>query len=287
MAELWSESDIPAAFWDEVHPRLYREEGWKLIPWRFAREAAGRYGIAPLDVEAALLQAGIAPSRYLRNLNAFGLQGQLRLLKSTVCIVGCGGLGGRVAEILIRAGLGALVLVDHDVFADNNLNRQTACTEDTLGHHKCEAVKTFLQTINGAAQITACPVMMQEDNARSLLQGCDLAVDALDSQVSRVILLQAASMEGISLVHGGVENQQGQITCIPPKSGQYSLLREALSSEPVPVPFSSPGATVALAAALQAAEAIRILTKSPGPLDTGILAFDLTDMVFEYSRFCP
>jgi molybdopterin-synthase adenylyltransferase len=71
-----------------------------------------------------LLKTDIIPERYVRNFNAFSPKDQIKLLRSTVAVVGLGGLGGGVTEILARIGIGTLILIDGDVFEDTNLNRQ-------------------------------------------------------------------------------------------------------------------------------------------------------------------
>ncbi|MDZ7761578.1 MAG: ThiF family adenylyltransferase [Desulfovermiculus sp.] len=97
-----------------------------------------RHGVSCRDVQQGALGEGILPLRYLRNYGTMGLQGQAALLSSTAAIVGVGGLGGLIAELLSRMGVGHLVLIDGDCFEDNNLNRQLFATEETLGKSNVE-----------------------------------------------------------------------------------------------------------------------------------------------------
>jgi len=82
----------------------------------------------------------IIPTRYLRSLGTVGWDGQKKLLEATVVIIGAGGLGGWIIEGLARMGVGHLVVVDGDVFEENNLNRQLLCTEGSLGEAKTASV---------------------------------------------------------------------------------------------------------------------------------------------------
>ncbi|HNT06004.1 MAG TPA: ThiF family adenylyltransferase, partial [Anaerolineae bacterium] len=90
------------------------------------------------QVELAALQEHILPERYLRSLGTVGWEGQIKLLSSTVGVVGVGGLGGWVIMALARMGVGRLVIIDGDVFADSNLNRQALCRESDLGRPKVD-----------------------------------------------------------------------------------------------------------------------------------------------------
>ena len=92
------------------------------------------------EVEIAALQMSMLPERYRRNHGTVGWQGQIRLLQATVGIVGAGGLGGWIIEGLARMGVGRLIVIDGDVFEENNLNRQAGCTESTLGRPKAQVM---------------------------------------------------------------------------------------------------------------------------------------------------
>ena len=75
-------------------------------------------GLSPREVEIEALQWGAIPERYQRNMGTLGIDGQLKLLNSSVAVVGAGGLGGSVIELLARVGVGRLKVIDHDVFSE-------------------------------------------------------------------------------------------------------------------------------------------------------------------------
>jgi molybdopterin/thiamine biosynthesis adenylyltransferase len=83
----------------------------------------------------------ILPPRYQRNYKTISVEDQNELNNSTVAIVGCGGLGGTMAEEFTRLGVGSLILVDGDIVEESNLNRQLFSTEKNIGVKKVEAAK--------------------------------------------------------------------------------------------------------------------------------------------------
>ena len=120
----------------EAYVKKNADDG--LLTWARESEAAHRFGVSLRDVEDAALRAGILPLRYLRNRNTIGIGQQLRLLRSRVAVIGCGGLGGHVIEALARLGVGSITAVDPDVFEESNLNRQVFSSINVLGRNKAE-----------------------------------------------------------------------------------------------------------------------------------------------------
>ena len=129
------------------------------------------------EQSVAQLLAGNMPERYLRNLGTIGIAGQLALLNARVAVVGAGGLGGLVIELLARQGVGHLTVVDGDCFACHNLNRQILATEHTLGMNKALTAVSRVAEINPDVQVTTVPEMLTSDNAEEILSGADVIVD--------------------------------------------------------------------------------------------------------------
>ena len=105
------------------------------------------------EVEQMALENNLTPLRYKRNQKTISQSEQHTLFKSTVLVLGCGGLGGFVAEMLCRIGVGNLILMDGDVFDEHNLNRQNFSTIKTLGLHKAEVLRNGLEAINPALHV--------------------------------------------------------------------------------------------------------------------------------------
>lgn len=93
------------------------------------------------------------PPRYQRNYKSLSVEDQAKLGNSTVAIVGCGGLGGSLAEEFAHLGVGKLILVDGDRIEESNLNRQLFATEHNLGQPKVEAARDRLQAVNSGVKL--------------------------------------------------------------------------------------------------------------------------------------
>ena len=118
--------------------------------------------------------------RYLRNLSALS-EGECRLLRSKrILVVGCGGLGGYIIEMLTRIGVGAIRAVDGDRFEESNLNRQLLSSPDLLGVSKAVAAVARISQVNPDVKAEAHYAFFDETNAEKLISGCDLVMDALD-----------------------------------------------------------------------------------------------------------
>lgn len=233
-----------------------------LLDCQAVRCLAREHGLGPRDVELAALAMQIAPERYRRNLGTVGWQGQIALLRGRVAIVGAGGLGGWVIESLARMGVGHLTIIDGDVFAENNLNRQLGCTEATLGRPKAEVLAERVADINSGTTVIVHAFWLTEANAMELLQGADLIVDALDTLPTRFIVQRAAMTLGIPLVHGAIAGYTGQVmTILPGDPGLEALYGPGPHPERgVEVHLGNPSATPMMTAAWQVQQVVKLLT---------------------------
>ena len=166
------------------------------------------------EVEIAALESNIIPERYCRNQRSLSNEEQIKLLQSHVAVIGQGGLGGTVTEILARIGVGCLTLVDADIFEESNLNRQLLSTVDDLGCSKAEAGKKRVERINPAVEVTAKTTFLTRSNGEEILSGSQLAVDCLDSIPSRFDLEHACQALKIPLVSAAIGGSTGQATVI-------------------------------------------------------------------------
>jgi molybdopterin/thiamine biosynthesis adenylyltransferase len=220
---------------------------------------------------AAALQAGIFPENLERNFPAFTSQDQLRLWHSSALVAGLGGLGGTLAELLARVGVGRLLLADGDIFVTSNLNRQWLANQATLGQNKAQVAAQHLQGINPALDLEAIPAYLTPENLATYLSQVQVAVDGLDNLKARRDLFEATQRAGVPLVHGAVVGRFGQVATIfqddpesftsiySPRAQEVERGREILA------PVAS------LIASLQVQEAIRLLLGKP-PVYHGRLA---------------
>lgn len=109
--------------------------------------------------------------RYLRNIPAISEAEQVILAGKTVAVIGCGGLGGHLIELLCRVGVGSIRVVDGDVFEESNLNRQLLSTMATLDTSKAQAAAERVRAISPETAVTVCPVFLDEQNAAGSWRG--------------------------------------------------------------------------------------------------------------------
>ncbi len=230
-----------------------------------------------------MLEAGQVPERYLRNAGTIGATGQARLLAARVAVVGAGGLGGTVVELLARMGVGYLRIIDGDTFAAHNLNRQLLATESSLGESKAAAAAARVAAINADVTADAVPRMLDAGNAAALLTGMDVVVDALDTIGDRLLLGRTARQLAIPLVHAAIAGFTGQVaTVLPGDPGLEQIYHQGAGpSRGIETVLGNPAATPAIAAALQAQEVVKLLTGVGEPLSRKLLYFDTEYNIFE------
>jgi molybdopterin/thiamine biosynthesis adenylyltransferase len=236
-------------------------EGIEVIALDRVRVLARELGVSPREVELTALGARVLPRRYLRSLGTVGWEGQIKLLRSTVAVVGLGGLGGNVVEGLARMGVGRLIVVDDDVFLDHNLNRQVLSAEAGLGLLKAEVARTRVAQINAAVEVIAHPEYATRENLPRLLDGAEVVVDALDRLPTRLVLQEAAQEMGIPMVHGAIAGYVGQVmTIFPGDAGLRALFGEgSVPQQGIEVQLGCPAATPMMVAAWQVQEVLKIL----------------------------
>ena len=217
-------------------------------------------------------------ARYARNLPTLTPDEQAALKSKRVLLAGCGGLGGQLLELLLRAGVGAVTAVDADRFEESNLNRQLLCTAETLGQPKAFSARDRAFSVRPDVDFRAVFEPISPENAADLLRGCDLALDALDSVDARFVLADACAAAGIPLVHGAVAGLTAQVAVILPGSG---LMRRIYAAPAAPREAPSVLAPACAAcAAAQAAEALKLLTGRSAVLAGKLLCIDLAAMDF-------
>lgn len=215
--------------------------------------------------------------RHSRNIPALSIEEQALLAGKTVAVIGCGGLGGHLIELLCRVGVGSLRAVDGDVFEQSNLNRQLLSTMDTLGRPKALAAADRVKAIDPGIRVEASCVFLGEHNARELISGCDAVVDALDSIEARRTLAKVCEVLQIPLIFGGISGWVAQAAISMP--GDHLI--ETLFPEGIELRDKSVlSFTPALCAAMQASLCVRLLVGRP--VKTGsISCFDLLNQEFE------
>lgn len=243
------------------------------------------FGIAGRLVEITALENDIIPERYIRNMQTISIDDQISLLNAKVCIVGLGGLGGAVTELLSRIGIGALTIVDGDTFEDSNLNRQILSTEHLLSTPKADAAAARVKKINSSVEIMPRPEFMDSGTARHLVKDTDIVVDCLDNIKTRFILEDAARHAGIPMVSAAVAGHIGQISTIFPADTGLRLIygdpEKLTFSKGAETLLGTPPYTVTMLASLEVSEVTKVLLKRKEILRNRLLVLDLDQNTFE------
>ncbi|MBQ4577754.1 MAG: ThiF family adenylyltransferase [Clostridia bacterium] len=216
-------------------------------------------------------------ARYTRNVPSLSEAECLLLREKKAAVIGCGGLGGHLLELLARVGVGQLVAVDGDVFDETNLNRQLLSELPLLGANKARAAKARLERVNPDVTVTAVPDFLTAESAETVLSGCDVVLDALDGVEARKLLAKTCTALQIPLIHGAVHGWVAQAAVVLPGDG---LLDRLYPMQTAARDKSVLSFTPALCASVQASLAVKLLTGKP--VEAGKLYyFDLLHQEFE------
>lgn len=251
----------------------------QMLSWNLQVEAAGRFGVTLAQVEEAALERSILPARYQRNRKAMSVSDQLSLFRSSVAVIGCGGLGGYIIEELARLGVGRLVVIDPDVFEEHNLNRQLLSSPANLGTAKVEAAVKRIGEINPAVTVVPVYTAFSAENGADLLGGCHVAVDALDTIKVRLELADVCAGLNIPLVHGAIAGWFGHVTTQHPGDETLQkIYRSWKSGKGIEQTLGNPSFTPALIASLEVAEVCKLLLGLGTSLQGRQLIVDLFSM---------
>lgn len=215
--------------------------------------------------------------RYERNIPALSEEECNTLLGKRVLVVGCGGLGGHLIDMLARIGVGTLRVVDGDVFEPSNLNRQLLSEVPLLGVSKAKAAATKVSRINPEISVEAVDSFLTEKNARRLLLFCDAVLDGLDNIESRRILAKECERAGIPYIYGAVNGWVAQAAISMP--GDH-LVEKLYPEGSVLKNKSVLSFTPALCASMQVSLCVKLLTGRQ--VETGKLYYyDLLNQEYE------
>lgn len=210
--------------------------------------------------------------RFSRNLPALTAEEQQRLAQKRVLLLGCGGLGGFLSEYLVRLGVGEITAADPDCFEESNLNRQLLATTEGLGGSKAQTAKKRAEAINPAVRFHAVEAAFCRENAAELLSGQDLVLDALDNAADRLLLEDACAQAGVTIVHGAIHGWTAQTAVVTPGNG---MLHRLYRTESADIDKACLAFTPAWCAAVQAAEAAKLLIGRSSALENKLLLADL------------
>ena len=221
--------------------------------------------------------------RYSRQIlfNGIGKEGQRRLLDSRALIVGCGALGSAHAESLARAGVGHLRIVDRDFVEASNLQRQTMFTERDAQDRtpKAIAARNHIGEITSDIKVEAEIADVNNSNIEQLLKDCDVVLDGTDNFATRYLINDACVKHNVNWIYGAAVGSYGVSMTIRPH--ETACLRCVF--EEAPPAASAPTCDTAgvimpiisVVAAVQVAEALKLLTGNDDALHRSLMQFDV------------
>lgn len=236
--------------------------------------------------------------RYSRHLviPEVGREGQLKLKKAKVLVLGAGGLGSPVSIYLAAAGVGTIGIMDFDELSYSNLQRQILYSTNDVGHPKTELAKQRLKEINPNTEIILHNEKLTNKNALEIFKGYDVIADGTDNFAARYLVNDACVLLGKPFVYGSILRFDGQVTFFDPKNGPCyrCLYPEPPAAGDVPncADGGVLGVLPGMIGTIQANEIIKYILKK-GKLLTGrLLLLDALNMEIKEVKFskddaCP
>ncbi len=159
--------------------------------------------------------------RYSRHLimPEVGVEGQEKLINSSVLCIGAGGLGSPLALYLAAAGVGHLGVLDFDVVDFSNLQRQIIHSEKTIGELKVESAKKRILELNSDIKVTTYNEMLTSENAMEIIKDYDVIVDGTDNFATRYLVNDSCVLLGKPNVYGSIFRFEGQVSVFDAKKG--------------------------------------------------------------------
>ena len=228
--------------------------------------------------------------RYNRQilLSEIGPEGQEKLRKARVLIVGVGGLGSPISLYLAGAGVGTIGLMDGDVVDESNLQRQVLYSEPEIGLSKAEQAGKRLKALNDTIQFDVYAERLTQDNATAIISKYDIVVDGCDNFATRYLINDTCVALNKVYVYGAIRAFEGQVsvfnyqggpnfrTFFPDEEGMYQL---------PPLPKGVMGVTPGLVGCAEANEVIKLICGYGEVLSGKLWHIDLKTMESQILQF--
>jgi molybdopterin/thiamine biosynthesis adenylyltransferase/rhodanese-related sulfurtransferase len=236
--------------------------------------------------------------RYARHtmLPEVGEEGQVKLLRSKMLLLGAGGLGSPSAFYLAAAGVGTMGIIDDDVVDSSNLQRQILHATDRVGLPKVESAQKAINALNPDVKVVPYKARLTSDNILDIIKDYDVIVDGVDNFPTRYLLNDAALKLGKPVVHASIYRFEGQVTCFIPDEGPCY---RCLYPEPPPADMAPScqeagvlGVLPGVVGVLQATEAVKIVLGIGKTLAGRLLMYDALGTKFREMKLrkdpkCP
>lgn len=227
--------------------------------------------------------------RYNRQiiLPDFGVAGQEKLKNAAVLVIGAGGLGAPNLLYLAAAGVGRIGIIDFDDVSLSNLHRQVLFTDDQVGKNKARTASERLEALNPEIAFDVFEAPITSANALEIIESYDLVIDGSDNLPTRYLVNDACYFLEKPLVYGAIFRFEGQVSVFNYRNDSGELgpnYRDLFPTPPPPdmVPSCSEGGVLGvlpgIIGAMQANEAVKIITGVGTSMSGRLLLFDALDM---------
>ncbi|XP_039993908.1 adenylyltransferase and sulfurtransferase MOCS3 isoform X2 [Xiphias gladius] len=247
--------------------------------------------LTPLKAKPALSNEDIM--RYSRQLllPELGVQGQMNLSKTSVLIVGCGGLGCPLAQYLAAAGIGRLGLLDYDEVELSNLHRQVLHGEESQGQAKALSAANAVRRLNSTIECIPYHLQLSSENALQLIQQYDIVADCSDNVPTRYLVNDACVLSGKPLVSASALRMEGQLTVYNYRGGPCYRCLYPVPPPPETVTNCSDGGVLGVVPGImgcfQALEVVKIASGQGSSCAQRLVLFDAQDARFRSIKLRP
>ena len=215
-------------------------------------------------------------------LEEIGVEGQLKLKKSKILVIGAGGLGCPILQYLSAAGVGTIGIIDDDIVDQSNLQRQVLFTHQDIGKSKAESAVQRLQLLNPYITFKSYKTRLTKDNALDLFKEYEIIVDGTDNFPTRYLINDAAVLANKPVVFGSIFKFDGQVSVFNYQNGPSYRCLFPSPPKPNEVPNCSEigvlGVLPGIIGSVQAAEALKIVLNLGEVLSGKLLTFSALTM---------
>ncbi len=230
--------------------------------------------------------------RYSRQivLKNIGIVGQKKISSSKVFIVGAGGLGCPIADLLCRAGIGEIGVVDHDKVSVSNLNRQTLFNTNDLNKYKVDVLKKKLKIINPLVKVNIFKKKIDRKNINYLIHKYEIVVDASDNFETKFLINEKSIKYKKKLIVGAISRFDGHIFVFNFNDNKSACLKCFYQEKPSDEILNCDqegilGTTASIIGSLQANEIIKIIVGSKNYLNNSILILNTLNLQIRIVKF--
>ncbi len=230
--------------------------------------------------------------RYSRQiiLKKIGILGQKKIQSSKVLVIGCGGLGTPVVDLLSRAGIGQIGIMDDDKVSLSNLHRQVMFTTKDIGKYKVRILEKKIDKINKSVKIKSYREKANEKNLEKILSGYDIIVDGTDNFKTKFLLNKFSIKLRKKLIVAAISKFEGHIFSFNFEQKKSPCLKCFYQSEPSEDVLDCEtdgilGSTAVTTGSLQANEVIKVILNLGKSLNSNIMIIDLLNLKFRKVLF--